>query len=93
MRCLHAAAGHPTKETWLKAIAKGNYNSWPLIDTKNERKHFPEYKEIQYGHMRGQRQGVQSTQRVQPVQGECNEEKINKKQDIFIHVYDLDEDD
>ena len=25
VRYLHAAAGHPTKETWLKAIAKGNY--------------------------------------------------------------------
>jgi hypothetical protein len=35
---LHAAAGHPTKETWLKAIAKGNYNSWPLTDTKDARK-------------------------------------------------------
>ena len=34
VRYLHAAAEHPTKETWLKAIAKGNYNSWPPIDTK-----------------------------------------------------------
>ena len=39
VRYLHAAAGHPTKETWLKAIAKGNYNLWPLLDTKNARKH------------------------------------------------------
>ena len=42
--------------------------------------------------MRGQRQGEQSTQRVQPVQGKCNKEKIKKKQDIFIPVYELDED-
>jgi hypothetical protein len=24
---LHAAVGHPTEDTWLKAIRKGNYNS------------------------------------------------------------------
>ena len=93
VRYLHAAAGHPTKETWLMAIAKGNYNLWPLIITKNVRKHFPESKETQYRHMRGQHQVVQSTRRVQPVQGKCNEEKIEKKKDIFIHVYELNKDD
>jgi hypothetical protein len=61
MRYLHATAGHPTKERWLKVIAKGNYNLWPLIDIKNARTHFPESEETKYGHMRGQRQGVQST--------------------------------
>jgi hypothetical protein len=34
---LHAAAEHQTEDTWLKAIRKGNYNSWPLIDTKKVR--------------------------------------------------------
>ena len=55
VRYLHAAAGHPTEETWLKAIRKGNYNLWPLIDTKNVRKYFPESEETQCGHIRGQR--------------------------------------
>jgi len=27
VRYLHAAAGHPTKHTWMKVIARGNYNS------------------------------------------------------------------
>ena len=45
VRYLHAAAGHPTKHTWLKAIAQGNYNSWPLINVQNVRKHFPESEE------------------------------------------------
>ena len=93
VRYLHAVAGHPTKETWLKAIAKGNYNLWPLIDTKNARTHFPESKETQYEHMRGQLQGVQSTWREQPVHNECDEGKFEKIQDIFIHVYKLDKDD
>jgi hypothetical protein len=55
VRYLHAAAGHPTEELWLKAIDKGNYNSWLLINTKNVRKYFPELEETQLGHMRGSR--------------------------------------
>eukprot|EP00804_Cyclotella_cryptica_P014588 CCRYP_020642-RA/>CCRYP_020642-RA protein AED:0.50 eAED:0.40 QI:0/0/0/1/0/0/2/0/231 len=31
IRYLHAAAGFPTKSTWLAAIRKGNYSTWPLI--------------------------------------------------------------
>ena len=42
--------------------------------------------------MRGQCQGVRSTQREQPVQDKCNKGKIGKKQDIFIHVYKLGKD-
>ena len=42
VRYLHAAAGFPTKETWIKAIRKGNYLSWPLINVKNVSKHLPE---------------------------------------------------
>ncbi len=32
---LHAAAGFPTKPTWLKAIANSNYKSWPGVTTAN----------------------------------------------------------
>jgi hypothetical protein len=58
---LHAAAGFPTKPTWLKAIANGNYKSWPGVTTANVKKHFPESIETQKGHMKQQRQNVQST--------------------------------
>eukprot|EP00804_Cyclotella_cryptica_P024843 CCRYP_001787-RA/>CCRYP_001787-RA protein AED:0.43 eAED:0.46 QI:0/0/0/1/0/0/3/0/256 len=34
IRYLHAAAGFPTKSTWLAAIRKGNYSTWPLITVK-----------------------------------------------------------
>ena len=30
IRYLHGAAGFPTTATWLKAIRKGSYLSWPL---------------------------------------------------------------
>ena len=93
VRHLHAAAGHPTEETWLKAIKKGNYNSWPLIDTKNIRKKFPESEETQFGHMRGQRQGTRSTRKVHPAQKDSNEDQMDKKHDIFINIYKLDKGD
>ena len=34
VRYLHACAGYPTKETWLKAIRSVNYLSWPGLTTK-----------------------------------------------------------
>ena len=53
IRYLHAAAGLPTKRTWLKAIRNGSYLNWPLITVKNVNKFFPESDETQKGHMRG----------------------------------------
>ncbi len=48
---LHGAVGFPTKPSWLKAIRRGNYNSWPLINVKNVGKYFPESEDTQKGHM------------------------------------------
>ena len=61
VRYLHAAAGFPTKESWLKAIKAGNFNTWPTITSSTVRRHFPESDETQQGHMKRQRQGVRST--------------------------------
>ena len=41
IKYLHGAAGFPTKATWLKAIRKGSYLSWPLVDVKNVKKISP----------------------------------------------------
>ena len=86
IRYLHAAAGYPTKRTWVKAIAKGNYISWPLLTVKNVNKYFPESEETQYGHMRGQRQGVRSTK--VKAETEAEETPKAKEHDIHIMVYD-----
>jgi hypothetical protein len=52
IKYLHAAAGFPTKDTWLKAIECGNYKSWPGVNMTNLKKHFPESIETQKGHMK-----------------------------------------
>ena len=61
VRYLHAAAGFPTKATWLKIIHHGNYLTWTLITINNGHKYFPESEETQKGHMHNQRQGIRST--------------------------------
>ena len=48
---LHACAGYPTKETWLKAIRVGNYLSWPGFTTKKVIRNCPETDETPKGHM------------------------------------------
>eukprot|EP00804_Cyclotella_cryptica_P021036 CCRYP_019785-RA/>CCRYP_019785-RA protein AED:0.43 eAED:0.49 QI:0/0/0/1/1/1/2/0/149 len=58
---LHAAAGFPAKTTWMAAIWRGNYDTWPLVTNANVHKHFPQSEETQQGHMYSQRQGVRST--------------------------------
>ena len=49
---LHAAAGFPTKDLWIKAIKNGNYATWPGITVEAVNKHFPESVETQEGHMK-----------------------------------------
>jgi hypothetical protein len=58
IRYLHAAAGFPTKDFWIKAIKSGNYATWPGITAKAVNRHFPELVETQKGHMKKQRQNV-----------------------------------
>jgi hypothetical protein len=85
---LHAAAGLLTKLTWLKAIACGNYKSWPGVTTANVKKHFPESFETQKGHINKQRQNVRST-KIQ-VLGQDEEhiklDRALKKQNIMVKV-------
>ena len=52
IRCLHAAAGYPTKSTWVKAIKNNQYASWPGLTMDAVTKHFPESDETHKGHGR-----------------------------------------
>ena len=89
VRYLHATAGFPTEETWIKAIKAGNYNTWPTITPQVVRCHFPESNETQQGHMKWQRQGVQST--MVREETESNVPAIPKAKDIYINIHNVTE--
>jgi hypothetical protein len=46
----HAAAGFPTKPSWLKAIKNKQYASWPGLTWQPANKHYPKSKETLKGH-------------------------------------------
>jgi hypothetical protein len=75
---LHAAAGFPTKSTWLKAIKLGFFAMWPMINVKNVTKHFPESEETQKGQMRQVRSGTRKTNRRVRFIMEDSEQKLQE---------------
>ena len=92
IRYLHAAASFPTKETWLKAIRRGNDFTWLLVTVKKVTNHYLKSKETHQGHMKGQRQGVRSTSRADPPTVEHKDLDITKKEnlhDIIITTYEM----
>ena len=46
----HAAAGFPVRDTWIKAIKAGNYESWPGLTYINATKYCPSADETIKGH-------------------------------------------
>ena len=63
VRYMHAAAVLPVKSTWLKAIKKGNLETWPVLTYSNVEKYCPQVVETIKGHMVQSSQGVVSTKK------------------------------
>jgi hypothetical protein len=63
VRYYHAAAGFPTKPTWLKAIKNNHYASWTGLSYEGVNKHFPESEETHKGHARKLKSGQRSTKK------------------------------
>ena len=61
---LHATAGYPVKQTWLDAIKRGAYTSWPGLTYKLAARHCPDSDETLLGHMTQPRQHIRSTHAV-----------------------------
>jgi hypothetical protein len=93
----HAAAGYPTKTTWIKAIEAGFYATWPLLTVKAVKKHYPETDETPKGHLRRVKSGIRSTkvQVDEPEEIKKAEAALNdlrkKHRDIYIQVKDVTE--
>jgi hypothetical protein len=63
VRYYHAAAGFPTKLSWLKAIKNRQYASWPGLTWEVVNKHFSASEETLKGHGRKTRSRLRSTKR------------------------------
>ena len=51
VRYLHATAGFPVKDTWLRSIKAGNYATWPGLTYNNAAKYCPDTDATIMGHM------------------------------------------
>jgi hypothetical protein len=96
----HALAGFPVKETFMDAVHTGNYATWPGLTTTLISKHFLDSKEMQKGHMKRQRKGVQSTRvkaattiKIKPGTEDSPPKlvAIKRMNDIFVKIYQLSE--
>jgi hypothetical protein len=63
IRYYHAAAGFPTKPTWLKAIKNNHYSSWTGLTYEGVTKYYPESTETNKGHGRKLKSGQRLTKK------------------------------
>ena len=97
VRFLHAAAGFPTKGTWLKAIKKEFYSAWPGLIARAAEKYFPRSEKPQKGHMHSIKAGIKSTKKETTQDTNKDDEdnggmedKTKRKELVIKHV-DLEE--
>jgi hypothetical protein len=92
----HAAAGFPTKPSWLKAIKNNQYASWPGLTWEAVNNHFLESEETLKGHGRKTRSGLRST-KLSPQTSEDDKlastteftHSPTKQKEVIIRAFDL----
>ena len=93
VRYYHAAAGFPTKPTWVAAIKNGHYKTWPGLNQKDVTKYFPESTEMWRGHGRKVKSGQRSTR--QPVKEEEDVPELptsEGEQAMYLQTYNIQHD-
>jgi hypothetical protein len=63
IKYLHAAAGYPSKRTWIRGIKNNFYAGWPGLTAKRVLRHLGPNEHTTNGHMKLISQGVNSTTR------------------------------
>ena len=90
IRYLHAVVGLPPKAMRLKASQAGNFDTWPMIlNIRNVNKCFPESDEMQKGHVRQTKQGIQSTKLKEMMDEYFPMTAIPKEQDIMVTTFEM----
>jgi len=62
--CYHASVGFPTKATFIDAVRNRNYSTWPKLMVTLINRYFPDSDETIKGHLKGQHQGIRSTEQL-----------------------------
>jgi hypothetical protein len=96
---LHAAAGFPTKQTWIAAIKNKQVASWPGLTIKAVAKHHPESEETMKGHGQKGQSGLRTTKTKESTSEPTTETDSDNKQahpspkryDVFIKVFSAEE--
>jgi hypothetical protein len=96
----HAAAGFPTKPTWLKAIKDKQYVFWPGLMANAVDKHYLESVETHKGNSRKTCSGLRSTKTTTTSNNDNNDDESHathcprpttKQKTIFFKVYNLED--
>ena len=96
IRYMHMVAGFPMKATWIKAIWKENYTTWPGLMVEMVTKNFPKSEKRIKGHNRKIKAGLRSTKVKRSKNGKPEEDKEEnstkaKRKETFIKLVDLEE--
>jgi hypothetical protein len=84
---LHGCLGSPVVSTWKLAIAKGNFITWPGIDTLSIDAHLPKNIASAKGHMDQERKNLQST-RIKLATDTIEIENNDHDHDVFFSIAD-----
>ena len=80
---LHATCMSPVPSTFLKAIRNNNFITWPGLTTELITKHLPKTIATVQGHLKTERQGLQSTKKL------SHKEQLEVDQDFFLRQKNL----
>ena len=61
IKYLHQCAFSPTTRTWLQAVKKGHFKTWPGVTVEAIQQYLPKSEATTLGHLDQQRKNIQST--------------------------------
>ena len=93
IRYYHAAAGFPTKPTWIAGIRKNQYRSWPGLDARSAAKFFPDATEMWKGHGRKIKSGLRSMKQALTDESKTppTVKPRQSEQELHVKTYNLKE--
>ena len=83
VRYLHGACFSPTIDTWTEAIKRNHFATWPGLNADLVRKHLPPNINTAKGHLKQEKQGLQSTQILHDDFYPSSDESSPKTNDII----------